>query len=81
MPWYFFDVRNDCTNLRDESGVEVENLQMAVREAALTLADVADDMAVGEMGQEAAIEVRDEDDRVVAEVELSIRLKNRPVDG
>ena len=42
MPWYFFDVRNDCTNLRDESGVEVENLQMAVREAALTLADVAD---------------------------------------
>jgi len=81
MPWYFFDVRNDGTNLRDESGVEVENLQMAVREAALTLADVADDMAVGTMGQEAAIEVRDEDDRVVAEVKLSIRLKNRPVDG
>jgi hypothetical protein len=81
MPWYFFDVRNDGSNLTDENGVDVENLQMAVREAALTLADVADDMATGKMGQEAAIEIRDEHDRVVAEVKLNVALRNSPPDG
>lgn len=81
MPRYFFDVRNNGTDPRDESGVDVENIQMAVREAALTLADVADDMAAGKLGQHAAIEIRDEDDRVVPEVSLSIGLKERPTDG
>jgi hypothetical protein len=81
MPRYFFDVRNDGTDLRDEGGVDVENLQMAVREAARTLADMADEMATGKIGQEAAIQIRDEDDRVVAEVRLNIEMRDRPVDG
>jgi hypothetical protein len=81
MPRYFFDLRNDGTDLRDEGGVDVENLQMAVREAALTLADGADDMAAHRIGRESAIEIRDESDRVVAEVRLVIEMKDRPVDG
>jgi hypothetical protein len=81
MPRYFFDVRNNGTDLRDEGGVDVENLSMAVREAALTLADRADDMATGKMGQEAVVEIRDEADRIVAEVTLNVEMKERPVNG
>jgi len=81
MPRYFFDVRTNGATSRNGKGIEVPNLQLAVREAALALADMADDMATGAMGQETAISIRDEDDRIVAEVRFSVDLTDKPSDG
>ena len=78
MPRYFFDVRNNGTTLINGDGVEVQNLQIAVREAAIALADMANDMTTGLVHPEMSIEIRDEQDRVVAEVRLNIDLKDRP---
>jgi hypothetical protein len=78
MPRYFFDVRNDGAILINGDGIEVQNLQIAVREAAIALADMANDMTTGLVRPEMSIEIRDEQDRVVAEVRLNIDLKDRP---
>ena len=81
MPRYFFDIQNDGNSVTNGTGVEVQNLQIAVREAALALADMVDDMAAGVMSQESVVEIRDGADRIVAEIRLKIDLREIPIDG
>jgi hypothetical protein len=80
MPRYFFDVRNNGTNLTNGNGIEVDSLEVAVQEAAIALADMARDMSVGLLQPELLIEIRDETNTIVAEVRLNIDLKHRHSD-
>ena len=50
-----------------------------MREAALAIADRADDMATGVLLPEMSIEIRDQDGNAVAEVTLNVTLKGSPV--
>lgn len=81
MPRYFFDVRNDGTKLTNGRGIEVENLQVAVQQAAIAIADMTGDVTTGLLRPEMSVEIRDDDDRLVAVVRLNIDLKDRSSNG
>ena len=59
---YYFDLRDADGVIRDEEGVELPDIEAALEEAALALADMARNVALDDMGSahQMAIEVRDE---------------------
>jgi hypothetical protein len=60
MPRYFFDGRDGLELIRDEEGIELEDIQAARNEATRGLADLTRDVLPGSERRELAIEVRDE---------------------
>ena len=59
---YYFDLRDADGVTRDEEGVELPDIEAALEEAALALADMARGVALDDIGSghQMAIEVRDE---------------------
>jgi len=71
MPHYFFATRcNSEDFVRDEAGLELDNIEAARDEATRGLADLARDTLPGATRRELAVEVRDPDDRALLRVGL-----------
>ena len=62
MTRYYFDIRDDAGVSVDEEGLEFDTQQEAEIEAAMSLADMAEDFA--EMRRDVSIEVRTDIERV-----------------
>jgi hypothetical protein len=70
MPHYFFDTRDNSHFMRDESGLELDDLEAARDEATRGLADLARDALPGTIRRELAVEVRDGGDQAVLRAAL-----------
>jgi hypothetical protein len=70
MPRFFFDIRcADGTVIRDEAGGDFKNLDAARSDAQRGLADIiAEEIIEREPLNVVAIDIRDEDDRVVSSI-------------
>jgi hypothetical protein len=60
VPLYFFDTRDDDEFVRDDTGVNFDDLDAVKAEAARALAELARDVLPGSSRRELAIEVRDD---------------------
>lgn len=74
MPWFYFDVREGARFTPDQEGLELDSLDTAEREAAVTAAEIARDRLPKGDSREIAIEVRDEHHQRVLTVRVSLEI-------
>jgi hypothetical protein len=60
MALYFFDTRDDDTFLQDDEGVDLPDVEAALRAASASLGELARDVLPGSARRELSVEVRDE---------------------
>ena len=75
MPRFYFDVREDGTVIPDEEGLELESLDAAEHEAAVSAAEIGRSQLPHGKVREITVEVKDEDGFVLitATVSLAVR--------
>jgi hypothetical protein len=73
MARYYFDTR-DGDLVRDDTGIECDDLRQVYAEATSGLADFARDIIPGAKSQELSIQVRDEHDRPVMKATLRLQI-------
>ena len=59
MPLYFFDTRYEDAFIEDDVGLELPNLESAMTQASLSLAELARDVLPGSERRTLIVEVRD----------------------
>jgi hypothetical protein len=67
---YFFDTRDGSELIRDEQGIELDDIESARHEATRGLADLAKDVIPSSERRELAIEVRDDADHALLRAAL-----------
>ena len=60
MPLYFFDTRDDDHLVKDDIGSDVADLEAVKAQAAMSLAELAQDVLPGSSRRVLTVEVRDE---------------------
>jgi hypothetical protein len=73
MPRFFFDTRNGATTVKDEIGLEFDEIEGVEREAVQALPDIARE-AVSDGHRDFVVNVRDEADRPVLRASLSLNV-------
>ncbi len=72
MPRFYFDTDNGGSAIRDDEGIECENLEAAVDEAAKVLPDMARDVLPDGDRRAFVVTVRDESGKAVYRFTLSL---------
>jgi hypothetical protein len=65
VPLYFFDTRDNDIFIEDDAGVELPDLEAVKDQAAVSLAELAQDVLPGSLKRDLAVEVRDESQPVL----------------
>ena len=73
MPRYYFDTYNGQEWAIDQTGLEIEDLEQAQKEAHAAFADIANDELPDGSELTMAVRVRDQSDQVVIETALDLK--------
>ena len=72
MPRYFFDIKDDKESFVDSTGIELPNMEAAIREARRALADMVGESLRDRGNDDIAVRIRDgAEGPVLLEVSLS----------
>ncbi|AGB45262.1 MULTISPECIES: DUF6894 family protein [Mesorhizobium] len=74
MARYFFDTYESDALIKDETGIECGGIEAARNEALAGLIDLARDSLKGVDGHQLAIEIRDENDKKLVRLSLSLQM-------
>ena len=75
MKRFFFDIDDGDRKIRDELGVKAESLAEIRAEAVAALPDILQELSCGEDEKRFALSVRDEANRVVMRLTITIDLE------
>lgn len=69
---FYFDVGNDQEAIRDEEGVQAEDLKQALADAYDVISEMADDLGAADLNNSWTLIVRDETGLMVAHVPIGL---------
>jgi hypothetical protein len=75
VPRFYFDVREDGTVIPDEEGLELESLDAAEREAAVSAVDIGRSQLPHGKVREITVEVKDENGLVLIAAATSLTVR------
>ena len=81
MPRYYFDIHDGAQFARDETGVELDDINAARQEAARTLGELAREILPDGDRREVVIEVKDETGQRVLVAKLSVSIEATELPG
>jgi hypothetical protein len=76
MPRYFFDTSDGDSSVRDDEGVECNNLEEVGAQAVAALSDMASDKLPDGDRREFVVEVRNESGRSILRATLSLNVEH-----
>ena len=75
MPRFYFDMREDGTVIPDEEGLELESLDVAKHEAAVSAVDIGRSQLPHGKVRETTVEVKDEKGFVLITATISLAVR------
>lgn len=75
---FYFDVADGQTTIRDDEGVEAEDLERALADARSTISEMADELGATDIGSSWTLVVRDETGLPVAHVPIGLFSSSQP---
>ena len=77
MALYFFDIYDTGETFFDRDGIELQDMDSAMDEAAKALIDMANEILPDGAWRDLAIKVRDEDGQEVAHVRIAVEVQSK----
>ncbi|MBP1183041.1 DUF6894 family protein [Methylobacterium sp. PvR107] len=72
LRWFYFDVDNGKETIRDDEGVEAEDLEQALADGRSVIVEIADDLGVTDLNHPWTLVVRDETGLALAHVPIGV---------